>query len=111
MRLGAGGASSSIVHHSWSVVHSVIGHRLSAPTYPPCEQWLAAAGVGVGAMVDGWWVVVGWALAVVSSSVVIHRSLSFVHCCHLFIVVVHLSVVVPLVSACRETIELMLVKM
>jgi hypothetical protein len=83
MRLGAGGASLSIVCCSWSVVRSVVGCWLSAPTYPPCEQWLTVA--GVGAVVDGWWVVVGWVLVAVLLLVIIHWSSLFIHHCHSFV--------------------------
>jgi hypothetical protein len=49
--------SSSVVRHSFVIVHrlsyiirslSSVVHQLASiiPTYPPCEQWLAVAGVG-----------------------------------------------------------------
>jgi hypothetical protein len=46
---------SFIIHCSLSVVPGVSFIPLSAPTYPPCEQWLAAAGVGAGVGWCQWW--------------------------------------------------------
>jgi hypothetical protein len=49
---------------------------LSAPTYPPCEQWLAAA--GIGAVVDVHWLGMG---CLVSSS--LHVNVSNQHMTHI----------------------------
>jgi hypothetical protein len=59
------GCPSSFVHRgpshsSWVVPHSFHGDMASSTRDPPCEQWLAAVGVGAGFC--RWWVVGGGVL-------------------------------------------------